>query len=316
MSRKQNTGIGIEYDDSGIRAAQVVASRIGSETKFELDEKKNIPGPFENEKDLTAKLATLTDSFGFDRAQVATTLTGKQVFVSQLAFRKLPDSEMRSALRFELRKTLPFDIVGSTIEYQTMESKTREPGKVPILVSVVGGGLLNAHLKIFDTAGITPDVVDVLPLTLGNVLWYSHDVESTSGAHLLVYIGQGATTIVIDGAKAPFFTRTLYVNAHAIFGGQSGSDDAGERKQKADMLIDEIARTMSYYETTYKVAEFSMLHVVGPYAGLPAMSEFVSQGVGMPSREITLAESVSGTRDDGLIVFEPAIAAAIRATKG
>ena len=134
MAKKTSAIIGIEYDHLGIRAARLGCKKVGPDTAFLLEGLEEKRGEFVKEDELVKALRELRESFYDSGCTVSTCVSGKQVFAAEVPFRSLPDAEMRTALKFELRKNVPFELGGSTLEYQVM-GKVEKDDRVRALVA-------------------------------------------------------------------------------------------------------------------------------------------------------------------------------------
>lgn len=267
MATKQSTTIGIEYDNHGIRAAKVGASRIGKDISYEVESLAEIRGSFTKDEELAQGLAQLKEKIpntGADK--VVSCLAGKQVYAAELPFRRLPDDEMKNALRFEIRKNLPFESAGSTLDYQIVGEESKKSENVQVLVTAVANILLHRQTRALEKAGYKPSVVDVIPTAVANAFRAAHD-EAELGAgtsHVALHVGPAVCTVVIDGDGVPFFTRNIYFSAADVLDPESGIAQR-EKERRLNVLREEIVRSATYYENTYKTAPQPVVHLVGEY---------------------------------------------------
>lgn len=285
MAKKTLPQFGIEYDQCGIRGARVVMERVGDDELRVLDTVEEITGDFSTGEELLAGLKQLREKLaaaagGF----LATCIGGKEVYAARLAFRRLPDNEMANALRLEMRKSLPFELSSSTMDFQIMDSGERKDDKVDVLVAVVADALMSRHLKVLEKAGLKPEIVDVLPTAIANALNISLGDEAEEGiAHLALHIGPSMSTVVFDGAGVPFFTRSIYFDAQRIFNGKEKAERMSERERssKTETFLGEITRSLSFYEHTYKVSRFGRMALMGDFSDRADLRMMIAERAGL-----------------------------------
>jgi Tfp pilus assembly PilM family ATPase len=130
MAKSQETSIGLEYDNAAIHCVRLQKEKTGgNEYCCEVEQVEEICGDFAREDDLVDGLKSIKDTIGIRAGEnVVTCVGGKQVYTQQLRFRILPGDEMKSALLYEIRKNLPFEATGSSVEFQYLGERMSAPG--------------------------------------------------------------------------------------------------------------------------------------------------------------------------------------------
>jgi len=137
MRKKTANAVGIDIDSHGIRAVLINTREINGKMVRTLTQWEEVRGNFDDESELLQGLKSIREKIGISHlSSVVTAVSGKQVYVAQIPFRKLPPEEMKNALRLEIRKNLPFEVNNATLEYQVMGKENDE--EVSVLVTVVG----------------------------------------------------------------------------------------------------------------------------------------------------------------------------------
>jgi len=263
------TTVGIEYDIESIRAVKVSAH---SDKKMYMEAAEELVGDYSTDTSLIEGLAEMKRNMGIGRNdRIVTCVSGKQLFVSQISFRLLPPSEMKTALQFELRKNLPFEVTGSALDYLVVGEID---GQTQVLVAVVAGALLENHLRCFETAGLRPEVVDAVPLAIANTV-LSTGSQKSSEIRILLHIGPEISTLVIDGAESPLYHRNIYFNASELAGPGNQSLSASDIEKRLTSLVDEVVRTITYYQTTFKTSGVPVIILLGPYAPMPDLGRMI-----------------------------------------
>jgi Tfp pilus assembly PilM family ATPase len=251
--------LGIEHDHLGIRCARLSTDGRGG---FAVDRLEEIKGNFAEDAALLEGFRKIKGLVGTGRDSVVTCLAGKQVFASQIEFRRLSPEEMDQALRLELRKTVHFEVATSTLDYHILPGEEESGGgPVQVMVALASNALLNRSLHLLEKAGLQPSAVDVLPVAIANALWANAD-GAADQPQIGLHVGAQITTIVIVAEHSPFFNRTIYFAAEDMFRKEANPADRDKRLQS---LSDEVTRSLLFYEKTYGLSGYQGLNLLGDY---------------------------------------------------
>lgn len=106
-------------------------------------------------------------------------------------------------IRWKLKKSLPFDISGVHLDYQTLEEK--ENGAVSLLVSLVARSVVTQYEDLLLEAGLEPKIIDFTSFNLYRL--FAPRLEmAEDGAFVSFY--QGAMTVLIFQGGVLSFYRT------------------------------------------------------------------------------------------------------------
>lgn len=275
---KSDHWVGMEHDHLNMRGARLAADGKGG---FAIVRMEEAHGDFTNPKDLAEGFRILKGKLGMtSKDSLVTCLSGKQTFASQLTFRKLPPEEMAQALMLELRKSVPFEITGATLDYSILSAPDAKGETIQVLVGVAAAGMLSRHLSVLEDAGLNPASVDILPVAVANALWTLAGTSKPDAPKVAVHIGPQMSTIVMDGPDSPFFTRYIYFAAEEILAGD-GSQRADHR---AAMLVDEIARSIAFYEKSVFAAGIQEVLLLGDFLDSPLLEAPIRQKTGLKVR--------------------------------
>ncbi|MBN1306859.1 MAG: pilus assembly protein PilM [Chitinispirillaceae bacterium] len=289
---KGAAAVGIELDSRSIRGAKIGPGKTVKAGGSLIAALEELSGPFAGDEAIVDGLRRLRQKMAISFADtVVTCVGGKQTYAAQLSFRKLPDEELKTALKFEIRKNLSFDTAGSVVEYQFLSApKKNEPA--PVIVTSVVNALLQRQLRLFEKAGLPPTIIDVFPLTVANAFRTGRaGAESPERGAVILHIGPDFSTVVIegDGSDIPFYNRTIYFSAAEIFDGGAGEPLASPREieLRINAFTAEISRSLAYYQSAYRAATDSSLTVLGGYA-LPELLEKVGHDTGLAVTRLDL----------------------------
>ena len=304
--------IGIDLDMQAIHAVKIKHRSVGKNDIPVISAIEEMPGSFVKDDEIIAGLKAIKQRIGVSFSDtVVTCLGGKQTYAAQIAFKKMPDEEMRTALKYEIRKNLPFDTSGAIIEYQYLTHNVKKNDPVPVIVTAVSNIIVQRHLRLFEKAGFRPDIIDVFPLTIANAFHiHSEHIKESEKNAIMLHIGAEYSTVVIDGASVPFFNRTVYFTASELFG-QTRSDQLTPREldRRIASFTEEIMRSLAYYETTYHAKASNCITVLGNYL-VPELLQKIESDTGLPVKHLDLINTIDKNRNNGK--FDIALALSMR----
>jgi Tfp pilus assembly PilM family ATPase len=299
--------LGIEHDHLCIRCARLTSDGRGG---FTVDRLEEVKGDFSEDTALLEGLRQVRNLFGLSaRDTVVTCLAGKQIFASQIEFRRLNPEEMDQALRLELRKIVHFEVATSTLDYQFLSDEGESNGgPVQVMVALAGNALLNRSLQLLERAGLRPSAVDVLPVAIANALWSAADGVAD---HPLVglHVGAQISTIVIVGEYSPFFNRTIYFAAEDVFRKEANSIDRDKRLQS---LSDEVSRSLLFYEKNYGVSGYQSIFLLGDYLDGQGLIPALNRQTSLPIDRMDLPAKLGYRKGHEPGHFDLAVSLALR----
>ncbi|HKP98556.1 MAG TPA: pilus assembly protein PilM [Fibrobacteria bacterium] len=299
---------GIEQDHQTIRSARISSDGRGI---YSVDRLEEVKGDFSEDLGLLDGFRKVKGLLNIgSRDPVVACLSGKQVFASQLPFRKLAPEEMEQALRLELRKTVHFEVATSTLDFEVLdEDQGSTGGLAQVMVALAANSLLNRHLALLEKAGLKAIAVDVLPVAVANAIWAWKG--GSEGDHPLVamHMGPQISTIVIDGEHSPFFNRNIYFAAEDVFGPNASQ---GDRDKRLRSLADEISRSLIFYEKNSQVTGFQEILLLGDYLDQEPLLAQVGHATGLSLKKMDLAGKLGSMRESAAGRFDLAVALALR----
>lgn len=291
---KNKAAIGIDLDIHSIRTVKIRYGESGRPNDFTITAMKELPGNFGRDEDIVAALRNIRQQLSISHSDsVVTCVGGKQVYAAQMMFRRLPPHEMKNALKFEIRKNLPFDTASATIEYQILDEKDRKSETALLMVTAVANVLLQRYLRLFAAAGLPPAVIDALPLAVANILWMSgSEPDGDDKARIIIHIGPDLSTVVIDGSGIPFYNRTIYFSAAALYTPPEGTSlSTQEAERRINAFLDEISRSLVYYKSSYHAKLQPALLLTGNYT-VPDLVARIGNHTGLRTTPVNLADAL------------------------
>lgn len=293
----KNICIGLDISANSIRAVKLQKAVVKKVPQYLIKGSHEVLGDFSKKKSLVEALNTLKTEVHFTgHDHVSVSVSGKQVHVVQFPFRRLPEDEMKNALRFEIRQSLPFDAMGAALEYQWIAKPEDDAEAMGSVVTAVMGSRFYAHqLECFEEAGIKMQAMDVLPLCVSNSLW-ARKMELEPGiAQVALYFSEDACQLVVDGENVPFYTRNIMFKGEKLFGPEAEEEvEEYEVKNALDNLTQELRRSLSYYEKNHQIENFGKIVICGKYQKEVRLRDALENEIELPFEARSVMMSLQG----------------------
>ncbi len=315
MKNSVHTYAGIEYDIHSLRAVKLTPVKNQGEFRWQM-EQRELQGDFNKEPELITALKDAVHSLGIKKAIIATTLWGKQAYVTELTPKKGTPSELRTAVQFELRKTVPFDVTTALLEFHEIGEAVEGSDMVNLAVGVVVPQLFNNHVRIHELAEIKPELIDLLPFTICNAARETCLSSGESGTSVILHVGSEVSTLILNDMAVPgsLYHRSIYFSADEIFVKSELSEEEVSRRLMS--LVEEVSRTIQFYHKNYSGSVQKCLQLCGVHCNQELLvstlghTDFTVVPLNVPSSVATnLPEKSQGT-------FAIACSLALRVAEG
>lgn len=302
MAKKVVNCIGIEYTPTTLRAVHLHLSQ----GNIELKSFREISGDLSKKGNYVEALKELKGVMGFSSGDpIGMSINGKQVHAVQLPFKKLPDSEMENALRFEIRQNLPFESGNAAINYQWIDENE-------VLAVVVGAALFQHQIESLREAGLNLQLMDVLPLAMANSFWARKMDLSPTVAHVCLHFGEENCILVVDGQSVPFYTRSILFRASKLFAKDQESLPPAEISGSLDQLGSELRRSLNFYEKNHESKGFGKLVLSGQGCMEQVLRSTLQQNVGLPLEQTALKSVIKNSTELPDFEYDVALTLALR----
>ncbi len=228
---------------------------------------------------------------------IVTMVPGRHLTIRNFNLPKMPQSDLREAVRWESKRHISYPLDSAVIEYLIVGENSGASDKYDILmVAAPRAGVLE-HLKPFNDAGAAVIAVDANPLALRNVLRLA---GSRNGENvLMVDMGAGKTEINIFKNGHLRFSRCLETGGIDITRAISellgiGLQEAEEMKCKTgltqtsnkeigtlignrvDSLWLEIERSLTYYKSAFRESQVDRAILTGGGSLMKGLVDYLS----------------------------------------
>ncbi len=213
LFRRSRTLLGIDFGSESIKAVEAVKEkgrlRVVGFGKVEL------PAPDARGD----ALADLLKHCNFRTKRSATSVSGRSVIVRYLNMVEIPDENLKTAIRYEADRYIPFDLNEVVLDCHRIEDA---PGvaanEMKLLLVAVKRDVVDEQVKLLQAAGLLPEIIDVDAFALGNVFALGGPTYEMAAGKVVALVDVGASKTVVDIVRAAesHFTREVYVGGNEI----------------------------------------------------------------------------------------------------
>ncbi|MCA9311839.1 MAG: type IV pilus assembly protein PilM, partial [Phycisphaerales bacterium] len=243
-------------------------------------------------------LGALIAQFGDDlKSQtVAMSVPGHAAFAR---FAKLPPVEQKGVanlVRFEAVQQIPFPIEDVEWDYQTFMSE--DSPDIEVGIFAITRDRINELLHVWGDVGLTPNHVTLSPVALYNAIAYDLAFTEKTPGTIILDIGTLSTDLIVAEA-GKVWIRTFPLGGHhftealaSTFKLNYGKAERTKREVETSKhkrhilqalkpvladLVQDVQRSISYYEDTHPEANLSRLIGVGSSFRLFGLRKLLSQ---------------------------------------
>ncbi len=201
---------------------------------------------------------------------VNTSISGKSVVVRYISLPKMTKQELKSAIRFEAEKYIPFSASEVVMDAQIIEDSDSD-NKIKVILVAAKKDLIEHTIKLLEDSGLEPAVIDIDSFAVANAFGINFDFEKDN-AYILIDIGARLTNVNIISKDVSYLTRDIEIAGDAITRYLSDKlnmpfDEAEKLKCKPDDkeavireaaeramegLFNEIRLSLDYYESHFE----------------------------------------------------------------
>lgn len=285
FSPKARNRIGLDIDSSSIKMLEIslvdenpsISSiglvRISSAARMEL----------------VSAIGSLAETTKVSGREVNVSVSGPSVIVRFVSMPKMKDEELKSAMRFEAEKYVPFAINDCIVDYQVL-GKNEKENKLDILLVAVKKDLVLERVSIVEDSGFSVGLVDVDIFAVTNAYLKSFTQTPPDKIVALLNIGAKFTNVGIVKDSVMCFARDVAIGGHdfdqAIAKGLNIDIQSVEAvkispvdklsnilsctKNIVNSLLDEMRLSFSYYENQ-SGRSIDEIYLCGGSSGLPGL---------------------------------------------
>lgn len=268
--------LGADLGGGSFKAARIKGNKIVLAAYMDIPKEIR-----EEETRLTSALHEFIGSIGARGLQAVVNFPGQLSFVRTVNFPTMPPAELKEAVKWEVKRQLPYPPEEAVYDYVAYES---DEGISVTFASAERKAVLR-YLVPFKEAGLNVIAVDISPLCLVRAL-----KPPAPGNTIIIDIGAVSTEINIYKGGVMRMTRTVELGGDYIKSRLDGEDmekalresSEDELKDALDEFVREVARSTDYYQANFKEKTFSGASLTGGVAINRAVKNYLARALDIP----------------------------------
>ncbi len=293
-SQKSVTTVGLDIGSYSIKCLEIAQEEGQLWVQSAQVTKLTSPGA----EGLKSAIRTVLQALHSTPAHVRISVSGPSVLIRNVSLPRMTMYELKSAIRFEAERHIPFHIDDCILDFQILD---QAPGKPTMKVLLVAAkkDLISQQLKTLAEAGVEPEIIDTDIFCYANA-FSKLKSDGDGKSYGLLHIGHNASSFAIVHGGELFFAREVLFGALGVtktlmeMKGLS-EPDADELKSKRDEpqladlaaatkkgfepLAAELKRSIVYYENETG-EELAVLYIAGGGAKSHGAAEALSEELG------------------------------------
>lgn len=194
-------------------------------------------------------------------------VSGPSVFVRNITLPRMTPQELKSAIRFEAERHIPFSLDDCVLDFQTI-GYTSNKLSMKVLLVAAKREYVNQRMKVLADVGFEPEIIDTDIFCFANA-FQELNQESELKTYGLLNVGHGLSSFAIIHEGELFFVREMLFGGYGVTRALAeikniSEEAADEWKTKADPehrleiisaaqkgfepLVDELKRSLDYFE--------------------------------------------------------------------
>jgi len=307
--------IGLDIGTSAVRAAEVTGKDPHTLVRFAqlaLPPGAVTSGEISNVDAVATVLRDLWRRGEFHAKRVSVAVANQSVVVRQVDVPKMEEADLRSALPYQVQDYIPMPIEDALLDFIVIDEIAGADGPMLRVLAIAAqktmiGGVIEALTR----AGLEAEAVDLAPLAALRALLDPLPPIGERSAEAIVDVGAGVTNLVVVESGTPRLVRILPAGGNDITDAlvtelKMSPEDAEARKiavglqpegepvepgpatvidQRARAFIDDIRRSLEYYQSQPESARVARVTITGGGARLPHLAERLAQSLRIPVEE-------------------------------
>jgi type IV pilus assembly protein PilM len=295
--RKKVNRVGLDIGTRLIKAVDV--QHEGTVQKLVRFHCAEINPPSSSEKTRVA-LKSLLNELNPASKEVSVSLSAPSAIVRFITMPKMSDADLKTSVRFEAEKYIPFNINEVITDAVIVKGVTEDKAQMRVILAAAKKTALESKLTLLKDAGLSASIVDIDSFACFNAFCNSFDKLDEQKNRVLLNIGYSLTNVIIAKGPVPYFTRDIQISGKDIAKTIAKQleidekiadtyivDPKDKEKEVAEIskailanLADELRLSFGYYENQYGSC-IEEMYLSGGVARMRGIAEYFEEHFGV-----------------------------------
>jgi len=255
----------------------------------------------DNKAKTAAALKQLVKDFQLEDKEITTSLLIADSKLVMLEKPEVADEELRQAVRWKVKDSLPFDINDAIVDVFEIPGQ-KERGRTPLVyITAAEKEFLKQKIKTFEEQDLDISSIDIAELVMRNIAALLP--EDQQGVALLkLEPNQGLITLTQDSSL--YLARNIDVgysslgaNTNTSILGEMPAEGDGlafeqemspEQQRSLDAIVLEVQRSLDYYESHFAKLAINSLVIAPLPHEVPGLVNYLAGSLGLQVRMLDL----------------------------
>lgn len=242
LNRAAKSRVGLDIGTSSVKVL-MLSSLKGGGYELSAFASERILGE-KKKADIVDAIKKALKSANIKTKEVITSVGGQSVVVRQIVLPKMTTEEVKSAIKYEAEKYIPFSINEVYLDAQIIDDKGAD-NNVKVILVAAKKDLVDEHISYLKEAGLKPGIIDTDSIAIVNSFLFNNPGEGKDKTLVLINIGARLTNICMLKDESLIFVRDIPIGGQdltdAIKSAMNLDDEAAERmKWEPDERVEEI----------------------------------------------------------------------------
>lgn len=204
MKEQSKNKVGLDIGSHSIKVAEI--SEGPGKLSLASFGMKIIASP--TKESIASGIKALADESRLSTKDLNISISGSAVIVRFLSMPRMKDEDLRSAMKFEAEKFMPFNMSDCVVDFHILRKVTEE-NKLDILLAAAKKGYVEERIKLVEGAGFSVRVVDVDSFAIINSFLKNFPAPAEDKTFALLNIGATMTNLSILHNDSICFARDI-----------------------------------------------------------------------------------------------------------
>ena len=255
----------------------------------------------DNKAETASALKQLVKDFQLEDKEITTSLLIADSKLVMLEKPEVADEELRQAVRWKVKDSLPFDINDAIVDVFEIPGQ-KERGRTPLVyITAAEKEFLKQKIKTFEEQDLDISSIDIAELVMRNIAALLP--EDQQGVALLkLEPNQGLITLTQDSSL--YLARNIDVgysslgaNTNTSILGEMPAEGDGlafeqemspEQQRSLDAIVLEVQRSLDYYESHFAKLAINSLVIAPLPHEVPGLVNYLAGSLGLQVRMLDL----------------------------